>query len=225
MVLVASYRQISINLDCFHSLEAGVGGIPTVSQYLGGFLSCLFLDCSEHRKQLFLVVGCLGDCLPDDQLQHRLYGNLGIVSLKKTVRPFQNARFRIGEVVLVFLFRLNFLLADLAVRLLCGGLGFLAGPCFQGTFGLANPLQPFFSSLQFSGQFVSITVPAITRILFSVDALGFLKQAAHLLFQPLLLLFHALIAHRLVLAGVRLQLAAVDGDTPQLQRTQLHRHP
>jgi len=43
--------------------------------------------------------------------------------------------------------------------------------------------------------------------------------------QPLFLFFHPPVAHRLVLAGVRLHLATVDRHPPQLHRTQLQRHP
>jgi len=62
--LSASHRKISINVGSFHSLQAGVGGIPTVGQYLGRFLSGLLLDGSKHGQQLFLVIGRLGDGLP-----------------------------------------------------------------------------------------------------------------------------------------------------------------
>lgn len=92
---------------------------------------------------------------------------------------------------------------------------FLAGSCFQGTLGLANPLQPFSASLQFGGQFVS-NVAAKTRFLFGADALRFLQQAANPLFQPLLLLFSCADSSSPCAAGIRLQLAAVDGDPPQL---------
>ena len=59
-------------------------------------------------------------------------------------------------------------------------------------------------------------VLAILRILFGIGLFGRSQQRIDLLLQPRLGLVHVLVAHRLVLAGVRLDLCAVDRHMAQL---------
>ena len=99
-------------------------------------LPTLLFNHFHHRLQLFLVVGCLRHVLTNDQLKVRLHRRLRVVALREPVRAFHDPRFRIGEIVLVLLFRFGlFRIAAFALR-------FLSGSCRQRRFGFADFLQP-----------------------------------------------------------------------------------
>ena len=85
---------------------------------------------SEH--QLFFIVSRLRHRLPYDQLQIRLYRCLRVVRLHHAICTSHDARFRIGEVVLVLVFRFDLL----GIAALCGGL--LARSFLQDTLGFLD---------------------------------------------------------------------------------------
>jgi hypothetical protein len=64
------------------------------------FLSRLFFDSLHRRRQLPFIIRGLRDLLPDDQLNGRFDGDLRVVALHKSLRSFQNARFRSRKAVL-----------------------------------------------------------------------------------------------------------------------------
>src|SRR5271157_1898681 len=75
-----------------------------------------------------------------------------------------------------------------------------AGLGFETRFRLPDLRQPFLTPLQFVGQFVATTASQ-RSILLGVNLLGLLEQLLDLSFQPLDLLVHVPVTHRLVPRG------------------------
>jgi hypothetical protein len=97
---------------------------------------------------LLFIVGRRRHALPHDQLQPRLHGRLRIVALHQTIAALHQARFRVGEIVLLFIrgLRLLHLRAWLS-----GLLRLLPRAFLQRPFRRANLLQPGLAPLQLCG--------------------------------------------------------------------------
>ena len=106
-------------------------------------------------------------------------------------------------------------------------LGLLAGFGFQRRLGFLQLGQPALPPRQLRRQLVAAAALAELRILGGVLSLGTLQQRIDFILQLLLRLGHPPITHRLVFAGVALQLGAVDRHVTQLHQpgllTQLQR--
>jgi hypothetical protein len=99
--------------------------------------------------------------------------------------------------------------------------GLFFGFLFQSRLGLADLLQPALPPLQLGRQFVAVPILAVLRILFGIGLFGGGQQRIDLLLQARLGLVHVLVAHRLVLAGVGLDLGSIDGHMAQLHQSSL----
>jgi flavodoxin len=86
-------------------------------------------------------------------------------------------------------------------------------------------IQTTFPESQFSGKFIPPLVPPELGILPFVDILGLAEQRLHFRRQPSLFLLHPLIAHVLVLEGVRFQFRPIHGHMPQFHQTRLLAQP
>src|SRR5690606_7098871 len=79
----------------------------------------------------------------------------------------------------------------------------------------SDSLQPRLPPLQLRRQLVAAFACAKLLVLTSVDILSSPHQLFDLFDETLLFLFHAAIAHRLVLARVGLHLGAIEGHVPK----------
>jgi len=70
-----------------------------------------------------------------------------------------------------------------------------------------------------------VATPAVFGILVGIDALCVGEQPLDLVLELLFSFGHPLVAHRLVLGPVRLELRAVDGDVPQLDQSSFLAQP
>src|SRR5207247_2393164 len=207
--------------------------ITRIRRALLRLLPQVLLDLLQHRHQLLLVVGLLGDSGRHDDLGLAVHRDLSIVGLLKALaRPvLHDPRIRIGKVALRLGLGLGLLwvrnLGRRALGLLSGllllplplgdasasRLGLLLGSrlgfLLQRPLGLANLLQPGFSLGQFRRQFISPPPRAVLPILGRVDGLGVRQQLGYFLFQFLFCLAHPFIAHRLMFGGVGFDLRPV----------------
>ena len=105
-------------------------------------------------------------------------------------------------------------------RLLLRGLrlGLGSGFGLERRLGFADLRKPTVATRKLAGKLVAPTALAVFRVLVGIDLLGASQQLGNLLLESFFGLAHALVAHRLVLRGVRLELAAVDRDVPQLDQ-------
>ena len=71
---------------------------------------------------------------------------------------------------------------------------------------------------QLLGQLVAATAATVLRVFLRVGCFRRCQQLCDLLFQPLLFLFHARQAHRLVLRGVCFELRSVERHDSQFQK-------
>src|SRR6266403_690770 len=217
VVLLLSRRYESCDLPLIQVLQILIRAIPIVGHNFFRFLSRLFFDPLQQRHQLLFIIRGLRDLLPYDQLEDRFDGDLCVVALYKSIRPFQDTGLGIGKVVLRFLRGLRFLgVLPLAPDL-------LPRPLFQRAFGFPYPGDPRFPSLQLFWQLVSPAIPTVTLILFFVRRRCLAQQLAHFLPQPLLRLLHPSVAHGLVLTRVALDLTPIQRHPPQLHGSRLQR--
>src|SRR5580658_360000 len=87
--------------------------------------------------------------------------------------------------------------------------------------GLADLLQAALAARQLLGQFIAAPSLAVLRILFNIGLFGVGQQRIDLLLQARLGLVHVLVAHRLVLAGLGLDLGSIAGHMAQLHQSSL----
>jgi hypothetical protein len=127
----------------------------------------------------------------------------------------------LGEAPKRLRLRLGFFLCLLILACGCRSPGTL----FQRPLRLLDAPQSSLSPRQLGGQFIPPPVPSVCGVFLRIGSFGTLQQTAHFLTQPLLFLFDPPVTHRLVFAGVGLQLAAVDRHPPQLHRPHLQRQP
>ena len=110
---------------------------------------------------------------------------------------------------------------------LCAALAFrhclVPRSLLQDFLGFFDPGQPGLAPSQFLRQLVA-PLAAVLAIFCLIGGLGPLQQLLHFFLQLLLLLFHPAVAHRLVLAGVGLQLRPVQRYPAQFDRPALQRH-
>jgi len=81
--------------------------------------------------------------------------------------------------------------------------------------------QPRLAPAQLVGQLVAALILAVASVLRGVDRLGLLKHRRDLCLEARLVLFHPLVAHRLVLRRVGFHLRPVEGHVPQLHQLRL----
>ncbi|ESW76192.1 hypothetical protein X772_32340 [Mesorhizobium sp. LSJC280B00] len=160
---------------------------------------------------------------------------LRIVALNVTVLGLQDAASRIGEVALRLALRLRLrwrrrlavLLAALCLALLLrlvpaahlffgGGLGF----GLQFGLGLANLLQSLLLVGHPIGHLVAALL-AVELVLLPIGRLRGFEPAVDLGLELRFPLLHALVAHRLVLGRVGLDLGAVERHVPELHQSRL----
>src|ERR1700739_66438 len=93
-----------------------------------------------------------------------------------------------------------------------------AGSRFQRPLGLGDALQALLAPPQFGRQFVAAPLAAVAFVFLGVGLFGLSQQLLDLLAQTLFFTQHALVAHGLMLTGVRLDLRSIDGHPAKLQR-------
>jgi hypothetical protein len=108
----------------------------------------------------------------------------------------------------------------LLLRLVLAPPSLLLRLCFQRRLELPDPLQATRRPSEIFGQLVAAPTLAVLRVLRRVDPLGRLEELRHLRRQLLLLGLHPLVAHRLVLGGVRLDLRPIERDDAQPDQTE-----
>jgi hypothetical protein len=85
-----------------------------------------------------------------------------------------------------------------------------------------NPQKASFEAAlpppQFLRQLVAAVLAAVLLVFLPIRSLGLLEQFRDLALQPLLFLFHAVIAHRFVAARIRFDLRPIDGHPSQLDQ-------
>ena len=109
-----------------------------------------------------------------------------------------------------------------SVRLLSQGLGpALPGLLFERCLRLPNALSTLLTPLQLLGNVPLRLADTQSCVVLGVGSFRLGEDLLDLLPQTTLELHHARMAHRLVLAGVALDLRAVDGDVAQLDQTRL----
>src|ERR1017187_4673695 len=201
----------------FQAIQVLLRTVSVVGQNRFRALPRLLFDEFHHRHQLLFIIGCFGYRLPDDQQQNRLHRRLRVVTLHNPVGTFHDARLRVGEVILILVLRLDLLGALAFCR--C----FVPCPLLKHFLGFLDLGQPSLASPQFLRQLVA-SLAAVLTIFLLVGGLGLLQQLLHFFLQLRLLLLHPAVAHRLVLAGVGLQLRSVQRHPAQLDRAALQRH-
>ena len=101
------------------------------------------------------------------------------------------------------------------------------GLCLRSRFGferrlrLANLGQPPVATCKLLGKLVAAPSGAVLGVFLCVGLFRASQKLGHLLLELLLGLAHPLVAHRLVLGGVGLDLGAVNGDVPELAEARL----
>ena len=90
-MLLLSRRYESFYLSLIQVLQILFRAIPTVGHNFLWFLSRLhFFDPLQQRLcQLLFIIRGLRDLLPYDQLKDRFDGDLRVVALHESIRPFQ----------------------------------------------------------------------------------------------------------------------------------------
>src|SRR3974377_1649142 len=197
-------------LFAFQRFQVLLRSVPAIGEDFFRPLPALLFNDRYHRRQLLFVVRRLRDCLPNNQLQPRLYRRLRVVALHDPVRASHDARLRIGKVVLILGLRFGFL------RVLTLGLRLGPPTLPPHPLGFPDLTQAILTPLQFLRQFVAALVLAVAGIFRSVGGFGFQQKLFHFRLERLLLLHHPVVAHRLVLAGVGFHLGSIQRPPPHL---------
>src|SRR5271157_5401346 len=206
----------------------------------------IVLHLLQHRHQLLLVVALLRHLGGHDHLRFSIHRELRVVALHKAalVTPIRHdPAFRVGEVALRF--RVGHRLLGIrhlrltSPHLLAGAgcllpalfdldfgggllfLGLLFGFGFQLRLRRSNLRQPALPPRQLRRQLVARLILPVLLILGRIHCFGPPQQRFYFRLQFLLRLAHPLIAHRLVLAGIALDLAAIDRHMSQLHQPRL----
>ena len=189
-------------------------------------------DGVGHRHQLLFVARLLCHILGHDDLRRCIDRGLTIVGLYKPILRFHDAALRVGEVLLCFCVglvsdRRRWLTRLLAAFLL--PLGFGLGCCLALLLGCGFSLclQLNFRLPDLLGARLLVGDPlrhlvaalvAMQLIFRRIGHLGCGQPPGDLCFQLGCALFHARIAHRLVLRCVRFDLRDVERDMPKLDQ-------
>ena len=172
----------------------------------------------------------------DDHLRRRVDRRLRIVALDEAVLGFHDAAFGIGEVLLRFGVRLfgwrgggpaRFLRGPSACRRSSASacaLALAAAAAFASASNSAFAARIF--SARFSvgdpfGQLRAALVAAEGSVFLGVRSLGCAQPPLDLGLELRRTLLHPLVAHRLVLGGVRLDLRPVERDMAELHKSRL----
>ena len=174
------------------------------------------------------------EAVGDDHLRRRVDRRLRIVALDEAVLGFHDAAFGIGEVLLRFGVRLfgwrgggpARFLAALGLSPLLGlrfGLGRRGRFRLGLQFGLRRPdlLDALLLVGDPFGQLLAALVAAEGSVFLGVRSLGCAQPPLDLGLELRRTLLHALVAHRLVLGGVRLDLRPVERDMAELHKSRL----
>ena len=210
--------------------------MPASADSCVGFLPRLASMASAIGAELMLIALLGVEAVGDDHLRRRVDRRLRIVALDEAVLGFHDAAFGIGEVLLRFGVRLfgwrggglARFLAALGLSLLLGlGLRFGLGRSGRFRLGLQFGLRrpdllgalllvgdPF-------GQLLAALVAAEGSVFLGVRSLGCAQPPIDLGLELRRTLLHALVAHRLVLGGVRLDLRPVERDMAELHKSRL----
>ncbi|WP_157899440.1 hypothetical protein [Luteitalea pratensis] len=140
--------------------------------------------------------------------------DLRVVGLREPLGRLHDPRLGIGEVVLRLRQRLRLRWRRPGVA----GLGLRLG--FQRALRLLDARQSILTTLQFSGQFIAAAIGAVGRVLSRIGRFGLREQGRHFVAQLRRLLPHPPVAHRLVLGGIRLDLAAIDGHASHARHSE-----
>src|ERR1035437_1196893 len=206
----------------------------------------ILLHLLQHRHQLLLVVALLRHLRRHDHLRFSIHRDLRVVALHEAalVAPIgHDPALRVGEVALRFrvrprLLRIGYLRLTSAHLLARAGgllpalfdlgfgggflfLGLLFGFGFQLRLRCPNLRQPALPPRQLRRQLLAPLTFPVLLVLGRIHRFGTLQQRCHFRLQFLLRLAHAPIAHRLVLAGIALDLAAIDRHLSQLHQPRL----
>jgi len=100
-------------------------------------------------------------------------------------------------------------------------LGLFLASCSKAA--LASPifLQPALRRWQLGRQFVAVPILAVLAHPFGIAFSAAASRASISCFRRASVLVHVLVAHRLVLAGVGLDLGSIDGHMAQLHQSSL----
>ena len=166
------------------------------------------------------VATVVGYQLRHDDLTAGIHSRLRVVALNKTIGTLHDPAFRIGKILLGFLFGnafgLGFMPSLLRIRSCCR---FRTRFGLQFCFGLLDLFQAFLLVGNPIRQFISSPVGSVEFILFPVDSIGFLKPPLDLRRQILLGLLHTPIAHRLVFTCIRSYPRPIQCHMPQLHQS------
>src|SRR5208337_3529528 len=230
---VRVHAQLLQPLDRFFAEVAGVGCVRNRCRRSVGSLRPLdpgrvqiVLRCLYYRHGLFLLIRRVRRFCRLDDLVFAISHRLSVVRIVESlVALLHDLRFGGGEVLLRLVCRggidgSRFLAPAFAAFGFTLGLFFItaalfffrldAGLRFQSRFRLADLGQPFFTSLQFRGQFVTTTASQ-RSVLLGVEFLGFLQQLLDFCFQPLDFLVHVAVTRGLVPRRVRPHLCPISG--------------
>src|SRR5919109_1680159 len=236
LLSLAPQRHQYFHLLMLFQFRKGVLRAKTrIAQHSFGQLAEVLLDRFHHRYQL-LVVGCVV-AEPDryNQLTVGIHHRLGVVALLKTPAQLHDARLGISEVILCFVLGhpegpLERSPSSIPTALLVIGVA----PLLPIRLGLAlfhtrlsrlNLGQATLPSFELLRQLFFSLIRSPLRVLLSIDQSRTLQQCFDLFFEFLLLFLHSPVAHRFVLARVRLDFGPIQSNGSKLYQSQLSGQP
>ncbi|SXY43365.1 hypothetical protein BANRA_05284 [Klebsiella pneumoniae] len=200
-----------------------------IRQRLGRHFSGVGLNCCQHAQQRLTVRGAVGQLRRHDDLVLGIDRCVPVVALLgATTGVFHDPAVRIGEAFLITVIRhtkLAFVRATALVRAIRmarpAAIVFAAPPGlvrftlarFQARLCRLDRLQALLAARNLGR---NVQLRLVTLLV--VGSLGAIKQRLDLAMQFVLGRLHALIAHRLVAAGVGFYLGAVDRDRAKLHQ-------
>ena len=205
MMALAASGDVTIDMMASKDSEVAFGAVSRIGGELLRLAPGVVFDLLQGRGELLYVGGVVAEALRDDDLGGAVYRRLRVVGLHIFFAALaHDAALRIGKVALCF---------GVRSRLTRGArLGFERLARFpdlrDSLLFVGNPARHLIAAPR-------STVQPILRL---VGRLRLAEPLANLLFQTLLRLTHPLIAHRLVLARIRLDLRAIQGHVPKLDQ-------
>src|SRR5262245_23087712 len=231
----APQRHQRLHAHLFQRDKGLLRAIPRIGQHSLRQLSQIVLYRFDHGQKLAVVSRIMGEPVGYNELAVGIDGGLRVVGLLKSRTHLHDPRLWIGEVILSFWLRLaeglfertpraitpTLLIIRMASPLPIGfGLALLQ-PCLGGLYlGQTN-----LASSKLLRQLLLGLIHTQARVLLCIGCPSALQQRFNLLLKLYLLLFHTPVAHRFVLARIRLNLGAIQSNHPKLDHPQLFGQP